>query len=84
MTSCTTPNLEELHAELLYLVTRYTCEPQGTLADAVTHQLQRILTHPLIDIFPQLRRQCSYSLAIWRKRSGFQSIPHQAQTAALH
>lgn len=79
-----TPDLEELHAELLYLVTRYTCEPQGTLADAVTHQLQKILKHPLIDIFPQLRQQCCFSLAVWRKRSGFLVRPDQVQTILVH
>lgn len=79
------PQLEDLHAELLYLVTRYSCAPQGSVADAVARQLQRILSHPLIDVFPQLRRQCAVSLSIWRQRAGFSpNFEHGTHGALLH
>lgn len=78
------PALEELHAELLYLVTRYSCEPRAYLADAVSHQLQKILAHPLIDVFPQLRRQCATSHAVWRARARFQSPGPAPAAAAVH
>jgi hypothetical protein len=83
MNSRKSPQLEELHAELLYLVTRYSCAPQGTVADAIAHQLQRILNHPLIDVFPQLRKQCAVSLSIWRQRAGFLPAFEPCQQAAV-
>lgn len=84
MAACSTPNLEELHAELLYLVTRYSCEPQVTLATAIKDQLQRILRHPLMEIFPEFRKQCVVSLSIWRKRASFQALPDRSGLAVLH
>lgn len=78
------PALEDLHAQLLHLVTRYSCQPQNHLAEAVTHQLKRILDHPLIDVFPQLKQQCVASLAIWRTRTGFKPIPQAATEMVLH
>jgi len=79
------PQLEDLHVELLYLVTRYSCAPQSAVADAVAHQLERILRHPLIDVFPRLRQQCAVSLSIWRQRAGFRpTVEDNAQGALLH
>lgn len=77
------PALEELHAELLHLVTRYSCAPQTPIADAVTHQLKRILNHPLIDVFPQLRQQCAVSLSVWRQRAGFVMPVESPQSSAV-
>ena len=83
LSSNSTQNLEELQAELIYLVTRYSCEPGGSLASAVTIQLQKLLRHPLIDVCPALRQQCAVSLAVWRKRSGFLSMTERPQTVTL-
>ncbi len=65
-----TPALEQLQADLIYLMNRYSGQPcQGT-AGAIALVLQGILEHPLIELFPELRGQCARGLNQWRMRAG--------------
>ncbi len=67
------PALEQLHADLIYLMNRYSDTPCAHTAAAITQLLQRILKHPLIELFPELRCQCARGLNDWRCRAAYVS-----------
>ena len=67
------PPLDELQAELFLLLDRYAISPSPGLAGAVAAQLQRMLEHPLMSLFPELQRNCAASLNRWRLRGGFET-----------
>ncbi len=63
-----TPNLDHLQAGLLLLMDQYADTPCRAVAMAVAWRLERILGHPLIELFPELQRQCARGLNRWRAR----------------
>ncbi len=63
------PELDHLQAGLLMLMDQYAETPCRGVAMAVTHQMEKLLDHPLIDLLPELQRQCSHGLARWKVRS---------------
>lgn len=63
------PELDHLQAGLLMLMDQYADTPCRGVAMAVTSQMERLLRHPLIDLLPELQRQCSRGLARWRART---------------
>ncbi|NRB72335.1 MAG: hypothetical protein HRU51_10525 [Xanthomonadales bacterium] len=65
------PALEQLHADLIHLMNRYSGTPCALTAAAITQLLQRILKHPLIELFPELRCQCARGLNDWRCRAAY-------------
>lgn len=67
------PPLDELQAELFLLLDRYALAPSPGLAGGVAAQLQRMLEHPLMSLFPELQRNCAASLNRWRLRGGFEN-----------
>ena len=67
------PPLDELQAELFVLLDRYAISPSPGLAGGVATQLQRMLEHPLMSLFPELQRNCAASLNRWRLRGGFET-----------
>jgi hypothetical protein len=75
------PPLDELQAELFLLLDHYAHAPSPGLAGVVATQLQRMLEHPLMSLFPELQRNCAASLNRWRLRGGFEA---EAAPAAVH
>lgn len=75
--------LDLLQAELFSLLHRYAQSPCCGIALAVAAQLQRMLDHPLITLFPELQRQCASQLNGWRARGSFAEIAPRG-TAMLH
>lgn len=63
------PELDHLQAGLLMLMDQYAETPCRGVAMAVTMQIERLLNHPLIDLLPELRRQCCNGLNRWRART---------------
>ncbi len=78
------PALEELQANLIYLMNRYGSRPDQGTAGAIAHLLQRILEHPLIELFPELRGQCARGLNQWRARAAFPRDGAGACAVTLH
>jgi hypothetical protein len=72
MSESASPYLDELQADLIYLLNQYANEPGARLADAIAAQIERILRHPLIDLFPELQRRMAECLNQWRCRAGFE------------
>lgn len=66
--SNTVPDLDHLQAGLLLLMDQYAETPCRAVAMAVAWRLERILSHPLIDLFPEVQRQCARGLNRWRAR----------------
>lgn len=65
------PAFEQLQAELIRCMNRYTRQPDPGTAGVVADLLQGMLEHPLIDLFPELRGQCARGLNHWRARAAF-------------
>ena len=63
------PELDHLQAGLLLLMDQYAETPCRSVAVAVTMQMERLLDHPLIDLLPELQRQCCRGLNRWRART---------------
>jgi len=63
--------LDRMQAELFAMMYRYAQAPCCGLALAVAGQLQKLLNHPLIALFPELHRQCAMQLNGWRARGSF-------------
>lgn len=85
MNDCKAPAFEQLQAELIYQMNRYSGRPDAGTADAIAVLLQGILTHPLIELFPELRCQCARGLNDWRARaSAGMSTATVSSTASLH
>lgn len=66
--STTVPDLDHLQAGLLLLMDQYAETPCKAVAMAVAWRIERILSHPLIDLFPEVQRQCARNLNRWRGR----------------
>lgn len=66
------PYLDELQADLIYLLNQYASEPCCCVATAVVGQIELILRHPLIDLFPELQRRMAGCLNEWRGRASFE------------
>jgi hypothetical protein len=64
-----TPDLDHLQAGLVLLMDRYVEAPCPGIAAAVTGQLEAILHHPLVELFPRLQRSCARRLNAWRARA---------------
>ncbi len=62
-------SLEKLQAALLFLLNKYAGTPSRGIASAIVMQLEEILTHPHIDLFPDLHRQCANSVNCWKVRA---------------
>ena len=62
-------HLEKLQAGLLFLMNKYAGSPCRGIADAITKQLEEILVHPHIELFPAMHRQCANSVNCWRARA---------------
>ena len=77
------PALEQLQADLIYLMNRYGGRPDEGTAGAIAMLLQGILDHPLIELFPELRGQCARGLNEWRSRAGF-AMTRSVGAASLH
>ena len=60
------PPFEQLQADLVYLMNRYSSEQCCCIAEAVAHQMERLLMHPLMDLFPELRKEYAKGLNGWR------------------
>ena len=65
--------LDRLQAGLFYLLNHYAGEPCCCVADQIARQLERILHHPLIDLFPELQTQYARALNNWRARAAFEA-----------
>ena len=83
------PALEQLHAELIQLMNQYTGQPSPLTAASISSLLQRILRHPLIELFPELRNQCARGLNQWRCRAATPTLaplstPSRAAGMTLH
>ena len=61
--------LERLQAGLLFLMNKYAGTPCRGVAGAIATQLEEILTHPHIELFPAVHRQCANSVNSWRARA---------------
>ncbi len=48
---------------------RYAMRADAQVARAIRDTMLRILNHPLIDLFPDVRVQCARTLNQWRARS---------------
>jgi len=83
MAQASVPPLEELQADLFYLMDRYTGEPSHGTASAIAQVLQGILEHPLIELFPTLRGQCARGLRHWRLRAAA-TRPGACAAATVH
>lgn len=82
MNDTATPALEQLQADLIFLMNRYSGQPCEGTAGAITLVLQGILEHPLIELFPELRGQCARGLNQWRLRAGLEGCTPAA--VSLH
>ncbi len=63
------PHLDQLQGQLLLLMNRYAMRADAQVARAIRDTMLRILSHPLIDLFPDVRAQCARTLNHWRARS---------------
>jgi hypothetical protein len=72
---------EELQASLFILINRYASEPCCCLAAHITHQVEKLLRHPLIDLFPELQKRYAQSLGNWRARA--RQVPATEQTSVM-
>jgi hypothetical protein len=63
--------LDHLQAGLLYLLNEYVDLPCCAVAMAIARHLERLLEDPLIELFPELQRQCARGLNHWRARAWF-------------
>ena len=61
--------LEKTQAALLFLLNKYAGSPNRGIASAIVMQLEEILTHPHIDLFPDIHRQCANSVNCWKVRA---------------
>ena len=59
---------EELQATLLRLINCYAAHPCGRLATHISYQVEKLLGHPLIDLFPELRQPYAQSLPFRQDR----------------
>lgn len=83
MANTSPPALEQLQADLIYLMNRYSGRPDEGTAGAIAMLLHGILNHPLIELFPELRGQCARGLNDWRTRAGF-AMSRTAGAASVH
>lgn len=74
---------EELQATLLRLINCYAAHPCGRLATHISYQVEKLLGHPLIDLFPELRQQYAQSLTDWKMRSNLER-PGESSNHILH
>lgn len=70
--------LDQLQAGLFMLLNDYAGQPCCCTAHGIARQLERILRHPLIDLFPELQRQYARCLNNWRVRAGFEPVDAKA------
>ncbi len=63
------PAFEHLQADLFRLMNRYSGQPCHRTADAIAMVIEGLLRHPLIDVFPEFREQCTRGLGQWRLRA---------------
>lgn len=79
------PAFEQLQADLIRCMNRYTRQPDPGTAGVVAELLQGILEHPLIELFPALRGQCARGLNQWRARAAFgDAMTHACAPPSLH
>lgn len=71
---------EELQASLVTMMNRYATEPCCCLAAHISYQVEKLLRHPLIDLFPELRKQYAQSLGCWKARA---SLAHAGDDHAI-
>ncbi len=83
-TECTPESLEDLQAGLFSLLDSYVEEPCHGIAGLIAGQLERLLLHPVIDLFPELRRNYARRLNTWRIRAGFAASGLDSLRPALH
>jgi hypothetical protein len=84
MRSSSQPSLEAMQANLIQLLNLYSTHPCKMTANAISLTLEGMLEHPLIDIFPELRKQCASTLNHWRLRASPGSIASDMPVASLH
>lgn len=82
--SSTVPDLDPLQAGLLLLMDQYAETPCKAVAMAVAWRIERILSHPPIDLYPEVRRQCARGLNRWRARTVCAPDDHEANRQTLH
>lgn len=83
-TSKPVPDLDHLQAGLLLLMDQYAETPCRAVAMAVACRLERILSPPLIDLFPEVQRQCARGLNRWRARMIETGDPGEDPPTTLH
>jgi hypothetical protein len=83
MAQASVPPLEELQADLFFLMDHYTGDPCPDTANAIAQVLQGMLEHPLIDLFPSLRGHCARGLRHWRLRAATAG-PQNCAATTLH
>lgn len=69
MSDSNTPAFEQLQTDLFALMHHYPERPNSMTALAIAVTLNRILRHPLIELFPEFRDQCVKGLQRWKLRA---------------
>ena len=59
---------DKLQARLFFLLNLYTSEPCCCVANRICNNLEKILRHDLIFLFPEIQRQYAHNLNFWKAR----------------
>ena len=62
-------HLDQLQGQLVLLMDRYAMRADAQVARAIRDTMLGILSHPLIELFPDVQAQCARALNHWRARS---------------
>lgn len=62
-------HLDQLQGQLVLLMNHYATRADAQVARAIRDTMLGILSHPLIELFPDVQAQCARTLNHWRARS---------------
>jgi hypothetical protein len=68
-------HLDQLQGQLVLLMNRYAIRADAQVARAIRDTMLGILSHPLIELFPDVQTQCARTLNHWRARCACGSEP---------